>query len=232
MRCSPKFRPQGVRACALTVRVCPGAGAAAGASKNATDALIRNALIGMDVEEEVAAVAPSPEETEREVDAMIQTMTGRRSEFPDFSQPPPEESEAVVEEYAEAEEEAVLEVVDGEQAADKGTDTGEYQTRLKLVWVIIAIVVLGLLAFVLARQLRTSDSSSEPTPTSTVPEQSMNAEPVEPTDADEADSSQLAQESETGGDSEEQLRRELEAQRRQLQEEIVESQNDDNEGDG
>lgn len=197
-------------------------------SRTATDSLIMKALSGLDVQEEVEAV-DSPEETAKEVDAMIDTMTGKRSDYLDSSEPEPIEDE-IFDMPVPEEEEAVLEVVEGSIDEGDGTGRGEYQTRLKLVWVIIAIVILGFLGFLLARQLRDRDTAGGTFPSSSTAVEAPAPE-VEGAPADQTPSMSEASGTETA-DSEEQLRRELDAQRRQLQEEIVESQRGSDEGNG
>ena len=194
-----------------------------------TDDLMRRALDGIDVSNAPVGDMKT-EATTEEVDRLVSAVTKSKDAAAD--QPPPaadatELEEAELDKGGEA---AVLEVV--------GDGEGEYQTRLKLIGAIIIIGVLGLLAFFLMRNAGESVPPPSGTPGGAIetPAATQGGRP-----AGDAESSIPGEgEVESAGgptdaeseDAEDGLRRELDAQRRQLQEEIAKSQSSSADDDG
>lgn len=125
---------------------------------------------------------------------------------------------------------AILEVVEG-------VEQSGFRTRLKLIWAILIIALLALLAFLFARRagdglLPTADPvDSDLTIPATEPaEGGPGSRPGE--EGSPGEGPEVGESDDPLADSEEELRRQLEAQRLQLQEEISKSQSSSDDGDG
>ena len=199
----------------------------AGDSARTTDDLLRRALMGLDQPDDALAVESQARATPEEVDQLVSTVVPVE-EAVEEEIAPADEGAGEDEEARHEEIEGVLEVVEGTRQ-----EGSEYGTRLKLIWAVIIIVVLILLGFIFSRSAGGESSPADASPQAAI---EAPATPVageaEPNTSESSQQSGDVSGAQEGADSEEDLRRELEAQRRQLQEEISKSRSSSDGADG
>ena len=188
-----------------------------------TDALLRRVLMGIDDADEPEQTKAQEKETSVEVDELVSSIVqpepAPRAAFEDS---PPQAREA--------------EAVDPILAASLGSEAeaGEYGTRLRLIWAAIIVVVLVLLGFIISSSIGEGASAEDlPTGSTTVPstpDAAVGPSQAPSSVAGDAAAGDVVAAGET--DAEADLQRELEDQRRELQEEISKARSSADGSDG
>lgn len=191
-----------------------------------TDSLLEKALSGIDEERPRRRRRPA-RATEEEVDHLVGSVVDERNEEER------EETEEIEPEDEEPAGESESPALDLFERDDHEREEGEYQARLKLIWAAILVVAVVILALILLG--RGGDEAGTAEPAALPPEQ--QEQPVTEPAGEAEDGGGEAAEEEVPDASEESspsdpaaLERELEAQRRQLQEEIARSRATEEDG--
>ncbi|MDX1644754.1 MAG: hypothetical protein R3244_10400, partial [Thermoanaerobaculia bacterium] len=175
-----------------------------------TDTLLEQALAGLDEERPRRRRRPA-RATEEEVDDLVGSVV-------DDGEPEEDDETRTGSEPGDSSEAPALDLFERDE---RELEEGEYRTRLKLIWAIILIVALGILAIVLIGRGGPETGTTEPPD---VPAEEMTQPSAEPSGDADAEGDELPSEGEEAPASDEEtLEQELEAQRRQLQDEIARS---------